>query len=105
MQTSRNTDLVARFGGEEFVVLLPGTSGKEASMLGERVRRAIADETFPIDAGALKVTASVGVVSAVDADDIQSLLAKGDRALYQAKHNGRDRVETYTNLSKASLAI
>lgn len=92
--TFRTTDLAARYGGEEFVVLLPHTSEQDAWNLAERVRTAIQSCEFHFDGQEFMVTASIGVASveagALTKDD--DLLVKADKALYEAKHNGRNMV-------------
>lgn len=88
----RDQDIVARIGGEEFAVLLPGMSIDDARQVAERVRHAIATTCIP-SAQAVRLTASVGVATAVDADDVESLLARADGAMYAAKRAGGDRVE------------
>ena len=91
----RDADIAARFGGEEFALLVPGR-GSEAMVVAERVRQAIAD----IPMGALDrhnvpdiVTASAGIATfPVDARDAEELFEQADRALYEAKRRGRNRV-------------
>ncbi|MBN1530197.1 MAG: GGDEF domain-containing protein [Thermoleophilaceae bacterium] len=83
---TRATDVVARTGGEEFVVLLPGRSGDETSVFVERIRARFANAT-----GLPPVTVSAGVSSAVAPEDGGLLLAESDAALYAAKRAGRDR--------------
>ncbi|WP_339664189.1 diguanylate cyclase [uncultured Pseudomonas sp.] len=95
---SRNKDLLARFGGEEFVMLLPDTDIDQAQVCAERVRAAIA--ALRIDASPteqLSLTVSIGV-AAIDlpTDSIESALNRADKALYEAKHKGRDRVCLYS---------
>jgi diguanylate cyclase (GGDEF)-like protein len=89
---TRTADVLARYGGEEFVVLLPGTGLTEATLaaeqLCERVRRYRWDRIHDD----LAVTVSIGVATAADAPDPDTLLAIADRNLYQAKHAGKDRV-------------
>ena len=93
----RETDLLFRWGGEEFVVLLPHTGPGEAPLLGERIRQAVAERPF---AGSeahpdVAVTISVGVAwSASWPVDANALLAAADGACYQAKARGRNRVST-----------
>jgi diguanylate cyclase (GGDEF)-like protein len=88
----RESDFVGRYGGEEFLLLLPATDKQGALDAAEKVRSAIATIRVPdVD----RVTASVGVVVLPDdAADAVSLFRSADRALYRAKSNGRDRVET-----------
>jgi diguanylate cyclase (GGDEF)-like protein len=90
-QNLRSEDILARWGGEEFMILLPHTDLPAAEFAAEKVRRVIAEYPFPI-AGAL--TVSFGVTSFAPEDDSNSLLTRVDRALYKAKHNGRNRVES-----------
>ena len=90
--TIRGSDFVGRLGGEEFAVMLPGTDREGALKVAENLRESIAGLTV---AGVEReITASFGVaVLPADAPDAQALLRVADRALYQAKANGRDRVE------------
>jgi diguanylate cyclase (GGDEF)-like protein len=93
-ESIRATDLVARFGGEEFIVLAPETTAAAAQVVAERIRRAItAKTTAKTDQGLPVVTASIGVASTeVQVVDENELVAKADAALYRAKHEGRNRV-------------
>ena len=85
----RDTDMVARWGGEEFVILLRGCALHEGVRIAEKVRATIADTPF-IDAGA--VTVSIGVAEATRQDDVTSWVARADEALYAAKRSGRNNV-------------
>ncbi|WP_231369955.1 diguanylate cyclase [Thioalkalivibrio sp. ALE17] len=85
----RDTDILARWGGEEFVVLLPETGRREGTRIAERLRRAIEDEPSPT-AGA--VTISLGVTTFRAGDTPTSVMARADQALYKAKNTGRNRV-------------
>jgi two-component system cell cycle response regulator len=90
----RGIDLACRYGGEEFVVVMPETDLAVATMVAERLRRRIATEPFPIQQGAraIEVTISVGI-SALGADDnAATILKRADQALYRAKRDGRNRV-------------
>lgn len=86
----RSTDTLARWGGEEFAVLLPQTEVAEARLVAEKVRQAVAQEAFERVG---EVTASFGVAMAAGGESGTSLLARADEALYRAKRNGRNRVE------------
>ncbi len=87
----RNVDRAGRIGGEEFVVLMPDTTSEMARMVGERLRGAIANAEIRYASGE-PLTASIGVAVASISDTVDSLLARADRALYQAKAQGRNRV-------------
>ncbi|CAK0778859.1 Diguanylate cyclase [Azospirillaceae bacterium] len=91
----RNFDLVARLGGEEFVVIMPDTDTESAMMVAERLRQRISDTPIAInnDATSIIVTVSVGVaVGGRLSDTADSLLKRSDEVLYQAKRGGRNRV-------------
>jgi diguanylate cyclase (GGDEF)-like protein len=94
----REGDLIGRFGGEEFAVLLPHTAATEAGRVAERLRGRIADEPIAVGDGrdtgvVVDVTVSVGVAELAEAgQDLDELLAAADAALYQAKDAGRDRI-------------
>ena len=91
----REIDTAARWGGEEFVVVLPGTDAAGGVKLAERLRSGL--ESRPIlapDGSALRVTASFGVASAPPAGGAPDLVAAADSALYEAKRTGKNRVET-----------
>ena len=91
----RNVDLACRFGGEEFVVVMPDTDLSFAYMVSERLRAQVAAEAFPMDKppGTLKLTISVGVTSSEGPQDTaDQLLRRADQALYRAKRDGRNRV-------------
>jgi diguanylate cyclase (GGDEF)-like protein len=92
----RETDLLFRWGGEEFVVLLPHTEPDAATVLAERVRAAVEARPFLEDEAfrPVRVTVSVGTAGAADYPiDPDELLARADAACYRAKEAGRNRVE------------
>ncbi|MFJ2033455.1 GGDEF domain-containing protein [Streptosporangium sp. NPDC087985] len=89
----RDYDVVGRFGGEEFVVLLPRADVTEARRVAERLRSRIGRMAVPADDNLITVTISVGVaVMSMHGDDLIELLAAADLALYRAKELGRDRI-------------
>jgi two-component system, cell cycle response regulator len=90
----RGIDLACRYGGEEFVVVMPETDLTVATMVAERLRRRIATEPFPIQEGArkLEVTISVGISALSKNDTAATILKRADAALYRAKRDGRNRV-------------
>jgi len=91
----RSYDLLGRFGGEEFLLLLPETDLEKAAELAERVRQAM-QERLAATAGATlldPVTVSLGVTAQRPGDTLESIIKRADDALYRAKQNGRNRVE------------
>ncbi|MDO8533682.1 MAG: diguanylate cyclase, partial [Xanthobacteraceae bacterium] len=91
----RGIDLACRYGGEEFVVVMPDTDLGIATLVAERIRRRIAGEPFPIERGAraIEVTISIGIATRVGSDDdAAQMLKRADEALYRAKRDGRNRV-------------
>lgn len=96
----RTIDLIGRYGGEEFAVILPDTNQAEAQYVAERICRQIASAKIDTPAGEQHVTVSIGV-AIFDSSclRLEDLLAHSDQAMYRAKDNGRNRVEIYTPLS------
>ena len=91
----RNYDSVGRYGGEEFLIVLPGCNGDHAAALGERLRECIGRDNMDIPEGMIAVTISLGVATGRKGRkcDVNSLVRAADLALYRAKKNGRNRVE------------
>jgi diguanylate cyclase (GGDEF)-like protein len=88
----RHSDLAARYGGEEFLAVLPGASGEAATALAERVRVRAEREGAVADGTRVPMTVSAGVAVRAPREGFEALLARADRALYEAKHSGRNRV-------------
>ena len=97
-QNVREVDMAVRYGGEEFILLLPMIDGNGASALAERLREQVEHQTWENPSfGKLHVTISCGVTSipAQVIETAESLLACADKALRRAKANGRNRMEIY----------
>ncbi len=93
--TLRPEDVLARYGGEEFAVILRSVSPRSAYVMAERVRVAVEDQKTTWNGGAIGITVSVGVVHAMNASSMENpgaFVAAADAALYEAKHQGRNRV-------------
>ncbi|MDF2614508.1 MAG: diguanylate cyclase [Clostridia bacterium] len=86
----RKYDVFARFGGEEFIVVLPETDIRNAKEVAERIREAVENHKIK---GIEKMTVSLGVAGFVEGDMEESIIKRADAALYEAKNNGRNRVE------------
>lgn len=107
LTTIRQTDYCVRYGGEEFVVLLPHTSSRNAAWLAERLRRKIQKLAFNAGSESFAVTVSIGVASipAGENKDGSSLTNEADQALYQAKHEGRNKVMVFTAEHQAASTL
>lgn len=92
----RHTDIAARYGGDEFIVLLPETPLKGALDVAERIRRAIAETAFEADSGRFQSTVSIGVAAYPEhGRTLDAIVARADQAMYHAKKSGRNRIECY----------
>ena len=92
-QTLRHTDLICRYGGDEFVVMLPNCDLAHALIMGWRLCQKIADELFTPEDAPVRVTISLGAAERDErTNDLSQLLENADRALYRAKETGRNRV-------------
>jgi diguanylate cyclase (GGDEF)-like protein len=83
---------LGRIGGEEFLLLLPGAARRHARDLAERIREQVALRCAEVQGAPVALTLSIGVVECQPADNTASLLQRADEAMYQAKHEGRNRV-------------
>jgi two-component system cell cycle response regulator len=91
----RGIDLACRYGGEEFVVVMPDTDIGVATMVAERLRRRIASEPFPINQNSrtVQATISIGIAAMQSCEDnAADIVKRADQALYRAKRDGRNRV-------------
>ena len=87
----RNVDMVFRFGGEEFLILLSNTGREAAAMVGERLRLAAQAKDFSADGNLIELTVSLGCSTLLPGESAESLLRRADSALYVAKREGRNR--------------
>lgn len=94
----RDTDIIARWGGEEFVFFLPHSNADQARQVAEKIRKIIEER---LDGCLKEVTVSIGVAVILDGDlDIDTIIARADQAMYQAKEKGRNQVHTYLEEEK-----
>lgn len=93
LKNVRPSDLVVRYGGEEFIIMMPTTSLVDASKVAERIRTSVDSQDFiiPVDPGKLNCTISVGVSALLNDDTKETIISRADKALYHAKENGRNR--------------
>lgn len=92
IKASLRDDIVGRYGGEEFMLILQNTSMETAKRIAERIRLSIADHAINLTDLILNVTMSSGVATAQHGDTVESLVKRADDALYKAKHGGRNQV-------------
>lgn len=93
----RETDLFARLGGEELVVLMPDTEPSAALAAAERLRSAVETGAHPIPDGKMPITVSIGLASAVQPESLKQLIDQADHALYRAKDGGRNQVAVFAD--------
>lgn len=93
-ETLRMPDKVGRYGGEEFLIVLPHTTLAQARKIAERMRAAVGDWPFAPGGKKTALTVSIGLTQFQKGEDLEQLLTRVDRALYQAKAGGRNRVVT-----------
>ncbi|MGA9495377.1 MAG: GGDEF domain-containing protein [Terriglobales bacterium] len=102
----RPYDSVGRLGGEEFLILVPNCALQEAALVAERLRSSVATDKFVIGQWIIPVTVSIGVSTLTGADpDVDKILQTVDSALYEAKNNGRNRVECYIPSRQAGVPV
>ena len=97
----RSSDVLGRYGGEEFCVFLPNTTEGDAVGLAERIRAGIETSPLKMNRATIKTTVSIGVADSVRAGyDFKGLVATADSAMYAAKNSGRNRVMSYTQITR-----
>ena len=90
-RVTRRYDIVGRYGGDEFLLVVPGTDFDETGSVAERLWQTVRDESFVVAGELTRITVSVGFTCAED-DDVTTAIRRADEALYRAKQGGRDRV-------------
>lgn len=101
-QALRGTDMLFRFGGEEFVVALPGVNADGAALAAERLRSIVEKHVFNSRQGTVPVTISIGTASLTAHDSMKTIFERADKALYLAKSSGRNQVSCSNNMNAAS---
>ncbi|MGK0248239.1 MAG: diguanylate cyclase [Oleispira sp.] len=89
----RSTDFIARFGGEEFVALMPETSTREAEIVAEKMRKKIEESPFNFKKEPVQITVSFGISEFAEGESAADVFSRADKALYEAKDKGRNRVQ------------
>jgi len=97
----RSSDILFRYGGEEFTIILSNTGIRGATLLAERIRKAIESRTITVNNQRIPLTISIGLATADASDTHESLFDKADAALYQAKSAGRNCVIAYEEVPAA----
>lgn len=90
--TVRAYDAVGRYGGEEFLIVFPETDSEQGAALGERIRKAVAEEPFDLGGQEKAITVSLGVATRAPEESVEDLISRADEAVYEAKRTGRNRV-------------
>ena len=92
-QSIRGEDLCARWGGEEFIVVVYDALIDKAKHVANRIREKIAEISLPVDNDKFQITVSVGIAQYQDTDqNLDQIVSRADKALYRAKNNGRNRI-------------
>lgn len=93
----RSTDMPVRYGGEEFIVLLPNTTPNEAVIVAERIRKVMEEVRFRFGSEEIKITVSAGIASCEPEDcSLETLIYRADKAMYRAKREGKNRVALFS---------
>jgi two-component system cell cycle response regulator len=99
LENAREVDMIGRYGGEEFIAILPGADEEDAALFAERVRSAVEQYVFRDEGKEIHMTVSAGVASGNGASgQPDELIKQADRALYVAKESGRNRIVRATEV-------
>jgi diguanylate cyclase (GGDEF)-like protein len=96
----RASDVIGRYGGEEFLLLLPETAAEDAVTTGDKLRRVLSERPIDLDGLSIPITASVGVAAWDGSMPVAALYGAADKALYRAKELGRNRTELHRHDSE-----
>ena len=89
----RANDSAYRYGGEEFTVILPETTGEEAKTVAQRIRASLEAEKYtPVPGKVARITISIGVTQCYPKEELSAFIRRADKAMYLSKQNGRNRV-------------
>ena len=94
----RDVDILARYGGDEFIILLPQTNAQQAYLIAERIRESVASTRIESDGGPFVVTLSIGVSETVHTPQdtsVENAIRRADKGLYMAKQKGRNNTTIY----------
>jgi two-component system cell cycle response regulator len=100
----RAIDIVSRYGGEEFMIAMPGTRQDDAFLAAERVRQSMGGTPIFVDGQGLSITTSCGVAQVAPGEQLREVFRRADTALYQAKRNGRNQVAVADTIAATSSA-
>ena len=101
-EVMRETDVIARGGGDEFIVMLPETNDKTAIVIAERIRGTVENTSFNADGNQVSTTLSIGIACyPADSENSEEIIKMADKALYESKHRGKN---TITRQTAGSLA-
>ncbi len=101
-QNMRKVDLLCRYGGDEFAILMPGRGKAQAEEVARRLCRVVAEHPFRAGTESLHITLSIGLaVTGRPSDSLDDLIRRADQALYQAKQSGRNCVKTQPSTDRA----
>jgi diguanylate cyclase (GGDEF)-like protein len=104
-ESLRQGEIIGRYGGDEFVILLPGSNCIQGQQIAERLCEKIASQVIVTPSGDLSITLSLGIAELNRANDssLETLIAHADQALYMAKRAGRNQLAVYTGLDPAEF--
>ena len=104
--STRKYDVVGRYGGEEFLAILPNSNIDDTKLVAERIWQAIRDKPFIVNESLHRITVSLGIdCSTAEDEDVENFLGRVDAALYKAKKSGRDRIAVHNNNEQQDVIV